>query len=384
MSLLAQPVITSQPTNQFAVYGGNATFSVMATGVGPLTYQWICNGTNSLSTNIITTVAGNGSTGFSGDGGVATNAALNQPLDVALDADGNLIIADEGNNRIRMVDLAGSPILQLNGVTTNNACNYQVIITSPSGSVTSSIVSLTVFYIATQPTNTRVPFGSPVDFNVSVSSNAPFSYQWFTSSGRDAAAAPSVSVGYVMFAGITDTGAGYSSIPAVHFIGGSGSGAGGRATVSNGAVTSITMTNEGSGYTSAPPVIQIDAPSPVINTLLLDQTNAMLALPAVTSTDATNYFVVLTNNYGSVTSSTVVLFVFLPPQNFTAQIFGTGLQLQLTGTPYYPYILQSATNLTPPIIWKSIRTNSADANGNWQFTDTSLNAGQKFYRAVGQ
>jgi hypothetical protein len=77
--------------------------------------------------------------------------------------------------------------------------------------------------------------------------------------------------------------------------------------------------------------------------------------------------------------------VFLPPQNFTAQYLGSGLQMQFTGTPYYwHYFLQSATNLTPPVIWKSIYTNSADASGNWQFTDTNLNESQKFYRAMGQ
>jgi len=80
----------------------------------------------------------------------------------------------------------------------------------------------------------------------------------------------------------------------------------------------------------------------------------------------------------------VFLFVFLPPQNLSVQNVATGLQMQFTGSPFYPYLLQSATNLTPPISWKSIRTNNADASGNWQFTDTNLNAGQKFYRALGQ
>jgi len=52
---------------------------------------------------IITTVAGNGSFGFSGDGGTATAAALNDPNGVALDSAGNLYIADLLNNRIRKV-----------------------------------------------------------------------------------------------------------------------------------------------------------------------------------------------------------------------------------------------------------------------------------------
>ena len=56
---------------------------------------------------IITTVAGKGGLGYSGDGGAATNAGLNTPYAVALDALGNLYIADSGNNRIRKVDTNG-------------------------------------------------------------------------------------------------------------------------------------------------------------------------------------------------------------------------------------------------------------------------------------
>lgn len=56
---------------------------------------------------IITTVAGNGTKGFSGDGGPAANAALSGPRAVALDAAGNLYIADTGNRRVRKVTPAG-------------------------------------------------------------------------------------------------------------------------------------------------------------------------------------------------------------------------------------------------------------------------------------
>jgi sugar lactone lactonase YvrE len=57
---------------------------------------------------IITTVAGNGSTGYLGDGGAATSAQLNNPLGVAVDAGGNLHISDSGNVRIRSASAAGT------------------------------------------------------------------------------------------------------------------------------------------------------------------------------------------------------------------------------------------------------------------------------------
>ncbi|WP_338930531.1 NHL repeat-containing protein [Streptomyces netropsis] len=56
---------------------------------------------------IITTVAGNGTIGFSGDGGPAVTAALNLPQCVVVDGIGNLYISDYGNERVRRVDTDG-------------------------------------------------------------------------------------------------------------------------------------------------------------------------------------------------------------------------------------------------------------------------------------
>ncbi len=56
---------------------------------------------------VITTVAGSGAQGSSGDGGSATSAMLSQPSGIALDASGNLYIADLGNNLVRKVDTRG-------------------------------------------------------------------------------------------------------------------------------------------------------------------------------------------------------------------------------------------------------------------------------------
>jgi sugar lactone lactonase YvrE len=104
--IILPPAITTQPTNQIVLAGSPAIFGVTASGSQPLSYQWQLNGMN-LPGGIITTVAGNGTTNYSGDGGAATNAGLFRPTGVAVDSSCNLFIADSFNNRIRKVSAGG-------------------------------------------------------------------------------------------------------------------------------------------------------------------------------------------------------------------------------------------------------------------------------------
>ncbi len=99
------PTITQDLTNQIAVVGSSVNFGVAVSGTPPFSYQWQLNGAN--LPNLIATVAGNGTSGYSGDGGAATNASLNSPYGLAVDAYDNLFIADEKNNVIREVGTNG-------------------------------------------------------------------------------------------------------------------------------------------------------------------------------------------------------------------------------------------------------------------------------------
>ncbi len=67
------------------------------------------------ATGVITTVVGNGTAGFSGDGGQATAAELNQPQSIVVDAAGDLFIADSNNHRIREVNHATGVITTVAG-----------------------------------------------------------------------------------------------------------------------------------------------------------------------------------------------------------------------------------------------------------------------------
>ncbi len=68
-----------------------------------------------VATGVITTVAGTGSAGFSGEGAPPILANLNHPFGVAIDAAGNLLIADTENQRVRKVSFAANTIVTVAG-----------------------------------------------------------------------------------------------------------------------------------------------------------------------------------------------------------------------------------------------------------------------------
>jgi sugar lactone lactonase YvrE len=504
----AQPVITILPTNQTVVAGSTAIFSVTATDVGSLTYQWQLNGTN-LPNNIILTVAGNGSTNYSGDGGVATNAGINEPAGVSFDAAGNLYIAEYLNNRIRKVDtnniittVAGNGIAGFagdGGAATNARLN------NPDGVTSDAAGNL---YIA-DFLNNRIRFVNATNGIISTvagngqggfvrdgfqATNYPYSSifepagvalgnggVWYIADEYNqrirkvaangimttvAGKGPSNPIqgsysgdgGTAISAGLSDPNcvaldsAGNLYIAdqlnnrirkvdtngIITTVAGTGAygerGDGGAATNAalyypqtvcfdavgnyyiaegnkirmvdtNGIITTVAGKSDGlHGYSGdggaatnaaffGPESVTLDA---IGNLYIADQANNRIRkvnftglqnypLNNVSVANAGNYSVIVTGADGSVTSSVVALTVILPPQNFTASLGTAGLQLQFTGTTNYPYILQSATNLTPPVSWQPVLTNAADDNGNWSFTVTNTQVAPAcFYRVSTQ
>ena len=73
-----------------------------------------------VATGVITTVAGNATQGFGGDGGPATSANLNNPFGVAVDSSGNLYVADTLNQRIRKITVTTGVITTVAGTGTAN------------------------------------------------------------------------------------------------------------------------------------------------------------------------------------------------------------------------------------------------------------------------
>jgi len=93
--------------------GGPATSANVVPGAIALDAAgnlYIVDGSNIRRVDVsgtITTIAGTSQAGFSGDGGPAVNAQLNQPLGLTVDSAGNIFVADTSNFRIRKIDTNG-------------------------------------------------------------------------------------------------------------------------------------------------------------------------------------------------------------------------------------------------------------------------------------
>ena len=123
------PGIVIAPVNQSTTTGQAATFSVVVSGSGPVSYQWLKNGTNIVG---------------------ATNATYTTPTLVAAD----------------------------------NGATFSVVVGNSAGSVTSSVATLTLTdvpippAITSQPSSQMVNVGQPAAFTVAATGTAPLYYQW--------------------------------------------------------------------------------------------------------------------------------------------------------------------------------------------------------------
>ena len=121
-----------------------------------------------VSNGVITTVAGNGTQGFSGDGGPATSAQLNGPLGVSVDAAGNLYIADTENSRIRKVANGVITTIAGNGVRTFSGDNGPATAAGLSVPISLSVDAAGNVYLS-DSNRVRVlrPTGSQCSYSVS-------------------------------------------------------------------------------------------------------------------------------------------------------------------------------------------------------------------------
>ena len=211
------PAITQQPASLTVTAGQAATFSVMATGTAPLSYQWFMNGTAS-GTNSDTFSIGAATVGQTGAhidvtvtnaaGAVTSAMAI---LTVTAAATAPTITQQPASETVTAgqaasfsVTATGTAPLSyqwfVNGTasgtnastfsiaqttTAQNGAHIDVKVSNATGSVTSATAVLTVTAEATapaitqQPANTTVTAGQSATFTVTATGTAPLTYQWF-------------------------------------------------------------------------------------------------------------------------------------------------------------------------------------------------------------
>ena len=214
----AAPSITTQPVNQTVTVGQTATFTVVATGTAPLSYQWQKNGTaisgatSASYTTAATTSSDNGAQFVvvvsNSAGSVTSNAAT---LTVNAGAVAPLITTQPANQTVTVGQMATFTVVAtgtaplsyqwqknttaISGATSasyttpattsaDNSAKFVVVVSNTAGSVTSNAATLTVNSaatapsITTQPASQTVTVGQTATFTVVATGTAPLSYAW--------------------------------------------------------------------------------------------------------------------------------------------------------------------------------------------------------------
>jgi hypothetical protein len=212
------PSVTAQPTNQTIFAGQTATFSVVANGTSPLSYQWRKNGASipgATSASYPTpseTTADNGAL-FSvivsnSAGNVTSNSATltvnpdpvapsitgqpasqtiiaNQTATFSVSASGTTPLSYQWQKSGTVISGATSSTYTTPAETTSdNGALFSVVVSNSAGTTTSNSAVLTVNpapvapTITSQPASRAITAGQTATFSVSASGTAPLSYQW--------------------------------------------------------------------------------------------------------------------------------------------------------------------------------------------------------------
>ena len=371
--------ITSQPQSQSAPAGTNVTLSVTATGTEPISYQWwnsagaILDATNaSYSLNPAQT---NDSDNYfvivANDYGAITSAVAtlvvylpvsitSQPqsqsapagTDVTLSvtATGTEPISYQWWNSAGAILDATNASYSLNPAQTNDSDNYFVIVANDYGAITSAVATLVVYLpvsITSQPQSQSAPAGADVTLSVTATGTAPLTYQWWNSAG---AIPDATNASYSLNPAQTNDSDNYFVIVANDY----------------GAITSavatlvvylpVTITSQPQSQ-SAPAGTNVTLSVTATGTepisyqwwnsagAILDATNASYSLNPAQTNDSDNYFVIVANDYGAITSAVATLVVYLPvtitsqPQSQSAPA-GTNVTLSVTATGTAPLTYQ--------------------------------------------
>jgi hypothetical protein len=287
-----------------------------------------------VSTNgIITTVAGNGISSYSGDGGAATNTTLNSPASIVFDNVGNLLIADTANNRVRKIATSG-------------------IITTVAGNGVGGYSGDGGAAINAQLKNPNGVFVDDVG-NIFIADTDNYRIRRVDCHGIITTVAGIGTIGY--------SGDGGAAINAQMS---------GPNDVAEDGVGNLFITDWRSGFYSNR-----------IRKVNVSSMRPSLTMANISKTIAGNYSVIISSSFGSVTSSFASLIVAPAGYNQISGslLIGDKLRLSFVGLQGTNYALDRSFSLSPAN-WIPQITNPADANGNLIFTNAPDPTTNNFWR----
>ncbi len=414
------PTITTQPQSQTQPLGQNISFSVAAAGTAPLHYQWFFNGskfsgvgTNSTLTftNFSSTEAGSYTVVVTNNWGSATSAVATltvavpagittqpQSQGVVQGQSALFSVVASGTTPLNFqwyfdgstLDGATNDALTLTNVQTTQAGNYTVVVTNNWGSITSAVATLAVYVpagITSQPQSQAVVQGQSALFSVVASGTTPLNFQWYFDSSTLVGATNDA----LTLTNVQPTQAGnYTVVVQNNW----GSVTSAVATLTVYIPPTITTQPQSQGVAqgqSALFSVVASGTTPLNfqwyfdSSTLVGATNDTLTLTNLQTNQAGSFTVVVTNNWGSVTSAVATLAVTNPPIVLSVpsggQLTTNGFTLQFTGSVGATYLIQASTDMQ---VWTTISTNVA-TNGAVVFTDSAIASyPNRFYRVSEQ
>jgi len=366
LTVLLPPAIVTQPASASIAAGSNVSFTVTASGTAPLSYQWLKNGallanggnvsgantaTLSLATISSTDVANysvivTNSVGSVTSGNAtltllsaaiaitlqpaSTTVAQGSPVRLSVTASSTSALSYQWLKNGLNISGAISNVLTFSAVSTNDAGNYSVIITNSSTSITSVIATLTVLLppaIVTQPASASVLAGSNVSFTATASGTAPLSYQWLKNgvalaNGGNVSGATTATLSLAN-ASATDTANYYLTV--TNSVGSITSSTASLIVLTPPTVSTQPVSQSLVAGSTAQFSVTAGGSAPLAYQWLKNgarlatggnvsgSTTPTLSLATISSADAANYSVVVTNSSGSITSAIATLTVLLPP-----------------------------------------------------------------------
>ncbi len=361
-SLLFKPGITLHPVDQAILVGGSVSFTVDGSGTAPLTYQWYKGVTPILAaTNLtlqLTNLQAADADGYlavaSNPYGSATSsvavltvllppAITLNPTNQSVVQGGATSLASAASGTAPLAyqwfrSVIGNQLSVISGATNSqyaitnsqagDAGNYVVVVTNLYGSATSAVATLTVLLpptITLNPTNQSAVLGGNVSFVAAVSGTAPFAYQWYksvisnplsvisgaTNSAYSLPTAAALDAGDYQLVVTNLYGAATSSVATLTVLLPPGI----ALNPTNQAVVlggngSFTVAASG----TAPFAYQwYKAVTSYQLSVISGATNSQFSIANSQAGDAGDYLVVVSNPYGSATSSVATLTILLPP-----------------------------------------------------------------------